>query len=101
MGGTLKKIGEHWFLPSVNDAVQFCLQHQRIKKAKQTITAGESDCSEEQLFAAHPSRIAIGNEIGVSNDLHHAYTTVNINLVQDIPMGVSEITAVFQKNKIA
>jgi len=103
LAGTLEKIGEHWFFPSVNEAVHFCLQHQRTKKAKRKIMDGQCDCSEAQLvaIAAHPSRISIGNEIGVSNDLHHAYTTVNINLVNDMPMAVSEITAVFQRNHIA
>lgn len=37
----------------------------------------------------------------VSATLHHAYTTVNINLLQDIPMAVSEITSVFKRNHIA
>jgi sulfate transporter 4 len=101
LAGTLKKIGEHWFFPSVNAAVHFCLQHQRVKKAKRKLTEVEVDCSEAQVATVHPSHISIGNEIGVSNDLHHAYTTVNINLIQDIPMAVSEITSVFQKNQIA
>jgi sulfate transporter 4 len=87
-------IGEQWFFPSVNEAVRYCLQHQRAKK----LTESDHEALEVDV---PPGRVSLGDEIGVSNDLHHAYTAVCVNLAKDIPTGMSEISAVFQKNSIA
>eukprot|EP00440_Ansanella_granifera_P021241 gb/GFBE01023058.1/.p1 GENE.gb/GFBE01023058.1/~~gb/GFBE01023058.1/.p1 ORF type:complete len:893 (+),score=180.88 gb/GFBE01023058.1/:1-2679(+) len=53
--------------------------------------------SQEDMLEVEDNPVNPGNEIGVSNDLHHGCTVVFINLVEDVPMIMSDITAVFQR----
>eukprot|EP00933_Yihiella_yeosuensis_P006064 TRINITY_DN11070_c1_g3_i1.p1 TRINITY_DN11070_c1_g3~~TRINITY_DN11070_c1_g3_i1.p1 ORF type:complete len:878 (+),score=151.23 TRINITY_DN11070_c1_g3_i1:168-2801(+) len=53
------------------------------------------DTLEVGLNPVHP-----GNEIGFSNDLHHLCTVIFINLVKDVPMIMSDVTAIFQNHQL-
>lgn len=93
-----EKIGEQWFFPTVNQAVHYCLQHQRAKKARATLVDSQSSVSGIEVPR---TGVSLGDEIGISNDVHHAYTTIYVNLSDDVPMAVSEITSIFQKAGVA
>mmetsp|Transcript_36277 Transcript_36277/g.79296 ORF Transcript_36277/g.79296 Transcript_36277/m.79296 type:complete len:855 (-) Transcript_36277:130-2694(-) len=86
-------IGEQWFFPTVNDAVQYCIRHQQAQQKK---TEGET---EEVVMTT--SVVQLSDELGFSNQLHHAWTAVFISLTQDVPMVMSEITAAFKRNHIS
>jgi len=99
--GLKKFIGESWFFPTVNEAVHYSLRHQSAKrrrdKTREQLTTEEAD---NVKLSVHEEDVLMGNEIGFSNELHHAWTTVFINIVNDIPGIMSEFTAVFKKNNI-
>jgi len=93
-----KHIGEKWFFPTVNDAVQYCVRHRSVAKM---LTA------KDQTDAASPavdvSEIALShaNEVGISNDINKDCTMIFITLSQDVPMIMSAITALFKSNKVS
>eukprot|EP00928_Gymnodinium_smaydae_P014169 TRINITY_DN1514_c1_g1_i7.p2 TRINITY_DN1514_c1_g1~~TRINITY_DN1514_c1_g1_i7.p2 ORF type:complete len:318 (+),score=69.33 TRINITY_DN1514_c1_g1_i7:1835-2788(+) len=90
-------IGQQWFFPTVNDAVHWCLRHQAAKKLKNTHITNVTSEDVKQVQGV----VTTGNEIGFSNDMHHDCTMLFISLLHDIPMVMSEITAVFRRNKIS
>jgi len=92
-------IGEQWFFPTVNEAVVWCLRHQEAKKRRQQQLEGMESIVEEDL-SVQDNPVILGTEIGFSNDLHHQCTTVTLNLQKDIPMIMSEITAVFRRSNV-
>jgi MFS superfamily sulfate permease-like transporter len=68
-----EEIGEHWFLPTVDEAVQYCLRRQHTKN---------KDSATENLKKEIPSlpSITLKDEIGFSNDVHFAYTAVFVTM---------------------
>lgn len=88
-------IGDQWFFPTVNEAVLFCLKHQQAKKFRSSEPAG-SEMSSASSNPVHP-----GDEVGFSNDIHHACTAIFINLVKDVPMLLSAIANTFKQNQIS
>uniref|UniRef100_A0A7S1AG56 STAS domain-containing protein n=1 Tax=Noctiluca scintillans TaxID=2966 RepID=A0A7S1AG56_NOCSC len=68
-----QEIGAHWFLPTVDEAVQYCLCRQ-YKKNK--------DSAKEDLQAAIPRlpSITLKDEIGFSNDVHFAHSAVFVQM---------------------
>jgi len=89
-------IGEQWFFPTVDAAVQYCLRHQHAKQQKNI----QKSASPHDLEVG-ASNVHVGNEIGFSNELNHSSTAVFINFVEDVPLIISQITAVFKKHNIA
>jgi len=89
-------IGQQWFFPTVNDAVQYCVQHQLVKSKKMEIPDSPPHALEVSVDVEEPQ---IGNEIGFSNEMNHSSTVVHISLVEDVPM--AEFTAVFRECEIA
>ena len=53
--------------------------------------------SQEDLLDIEDNPVHVGNEIGHSNELHHSCTVIFINLMEDVPMIMSDITAIFQR----
>ncbi|CAE7688969.1 SULTR4 [Symbiodinium pilosum] len=53
--------------------------------------------SQEDLLDIAENPVHMGNEIGFSNDVHHSCTVIFINMVEDVPMIMSDITAIFQR----
>jgi len=97
-------IGEQWFFPTVNEAVHYCLRHQHCKRKStkaQVQGSVENPCAIEQDVEVGALNVHQGNEIGFSNDLNHACTMVFISLAKDIPMIMSEITALFKTNQLS
>lgn len=91
-------IGDQWFFPTVEEAVLYCIKHQHAKKMlsmQGTIQDTDGDAIDISTISVHP-----GNEIGFSNDLHATCSMVFINLVKDVPMIMSDLTAVFKRNHI-
>jgi len=94
-------IGEQWFFPTVNEAVHYCLRHQHAKRGRDKLSDKLANEDPDSVtLSVKEEDVLMGNEIGFSNELHHAWTTVFINIVKDIPGIMSEITAVFKKNSI-
>jgi len=96
-------IGEQWHFPTVNEAVHYCLRHQHAKrkcKAPQKELA-TTPCLSEQDVEVGALSVQPGTELGFSNDLHHACTVVFISLAKDMPMSITEITALFCKNQLS
>jgi sulfate transporter 4 len=95
--GLKRFVGEQWFFATVNEAVHYCLRHQHAKLTKKaSLTNGE----EPHALAISDAPVHVGTEIGFSNDLNQGCTTIFISLVQDVPMIMSDITAVFRQNNI-
>lgn len=101
--GLRKFIGDQWFFPTVEEAVQYCVKHQHARRRQ---SKGSSE-GEEKLDQAKIDEIDIsaiqvhcGNEIGFSNDLHSNCSMVFVSLSKDVPMIMTEITGVFKKNHI-
>lgn len=98
-------IGDQWFFHTVEEAVIYCIKHQHAKKALRLVDHKKS-CSLEDLvvqadvIGIDSITVQPGNEIGFSNDLHATCTMVFISLVRDVPMIMSDVTAVFRKNNI-
>jgi anti-anti-sigma regulatory factor len=90
-----KYIGEKWFFPTVNEAVQFCLRHQHAKKTLQETSPTAAGGLDMTMI-----NVGFSNEIGFSNDMHAEDTMVFITLSQDVPMIMSEITAIFKKSQL-
>jgi len=98
-----KLIGEQWFFPTVNEAVHYCLRHQHVKrkaKAPQP-ELGVIPCSDQRDVEVGTLSVQPSTELGFSNDLNHACTMIFISLAKDIPMIMSEITALFRKHQIS
>jgi anti-anti-sigma regulatory factor len=93
--GLKRFVGEQWFFSTVNEAVQYCLRHQHAKLAKKANAETPS-----HALAVTDTAVHVGTEIGFSNDLNQGCTTVFISLAQDVPMIMSDITAVFRQNNI-
>jgi anti-anti-sigma factor len=98
-------IGEQWFFPTVNEAVLFCLKQQLAKRMQRgDVDEEQPPCtrarSGNMVRSLTSGRSAIGNEVGFSNEMHHAYTTIFVHLAQDVPMITSDITAVFARNDL-
>mmetsp|Transcript_33713 Transcript_33713/g.62348 ORF Transcript_33713/g.62348 Transcript_33713/m.62348 type:complete len:897 (+) Transcript_33713:107-2797(+) len=94
-------IGEKWFFPTVNEAVHYCLRHQHAKRCRDKTSGSLEDQDPDNMkLSVQEEGVLMGNEIGFSNELHHAWTTVFINIVNDIPGIMSEITAAFKKNNV-
>eukprot|EP00747_Dinoflagellata_sp_TGD_P136325 gnl/TRDRNA2_/TRDRNA2_175537_c2_seq1.p1 gnl/TRDRNA2_/TRDRNA2_175537_c2~~gnl/TRDRNA2_/TRDRNA2_175537_c2_seq1.p1 ORF type:complete len:451 (-),score=93.36 gnl/TRDRNA2_/TRDRNA2_175537_c2_seq1:184-1350(-) len=97
------QIGDQWFFPTVDEAVQYCLKHQHVKRQRQSRsdsqpdTTDATDDSQALPHDAQRASINLGNELGFSNELHHAWTAVFITLAVDVPMIMSEITAVLKR----
>lgn len=53
--------------------------------------------SQEDLLDIEENPVHMGNEIGFSNDVHHSCTVIFINMKEDVPMIMSDITAIFQR----
>jgi sulfate transporter 4 len=93
--GLKRFVGEQWFFSTVNEAVQYCLRHQHAKLCKKNNSTTPS-----HALAITDTVVHVGTEIGFSNDLNQACTTVFISLAQDVPMIMSDITAVFSQNSV-
>jgi len=55
---------------------------------------------DEDTLHVEENPVVTGTEIGYSNDLHHSCTVIFINMKEDVPMIMSEITAMFQRRLI-
>jgi len=73
----IDEIGEHWFLPTVDEAVQYCLRRQY-----KTNSAPTENLGAKNDIPSLPS-ITLKEEIGFSNDDHHALTSVFVNVSGD------------------
>lgn len=94
-------IGQQWFFPTVDEAVHYCLKHQHAKRLKKNGQSGEKDTEvPSHALDVGSTRVTVATEIGISNTMNHGYTTVFINLAEDVPMIMSEITALFKRNNI-
>jgi len=107
-------MGEHWFFPTVNDAVHYCLKHQQAKRHKskdtpiRAFSTSEDNMEEatpvmsqeEEAMAAMARPARPSNELGFCNSLHHAWTAVFISFSLDGPMLVNEIIAIFRRAQI-
>lgn len=88
--GLIKYVGEQWFLPTVNQAVEHCVRHRHAKERSKA--EGSTDVSRR----AESKSSAI--EVGFSNQLHEEATSIHITLAKDLPFILSEITAAFRSN---
>lgn len=102
--GLRKFIGEQWFFPTVEEAVQYCVKHQHARKRQQSkeTVEGEQKPDHAKLDEVDISSIQVhwGNEIGFSNDLHSNCSMIFVSLSKDVPMIMTEITGVFKKNHV-
>jgi len=108
--GLKRDIGEQWFFPTVNEAVQYCLRHQQAKKAsfRRSISQPKENVdstNEIQEQEGKENKVVQGNdtvnEIGFSNDMNPESTVILISLSEDFPMIMSEITSVFRAHQVA
>mmetsp|Transcript_10789 Transcript_10789/g.29053 ORF Transcript_10789/g.29053 Transcript_10789/m.29053 type:complete len:911 (+) Transcript_10789:2-2734(+) len=89
-------IGEQWLFPNVHEAVVHCLRHQYAKN--QMIECGTEGATDE--LDVTNINVGFSNEVGFSNDMHGEDTTVFITLSHDVPMIMSEVTAIFKKSQL-
>lgn len=88
-------VGQQWFFPTVNDAVQYCLRHQHAKQTQNSQLACLSD------LQVGTTQVHIGNEIGISNSMNDGCTTVFITLVKDIPGIMADIACLFKMSNVS
>jgi len=93
----LELIGDQWFFPTVNEAVAGCLRHRDARKVQERMKSLPDSIEDP---AEEETNVSPGNEIGVSNDLHHSCTAITIHLAADIPFIMNEIVTVFKRNSI-
>jgi sulfate transporter 4 len=70
----LEFVGEQWFFQTVDGAVQYCLRHQRAKKAQSTSSPQISEVEMPVSSDVHQR-----NKVSFSNDFHDEYTAAWIN----------------------
>eukprot|EP00927_Polykrikos_kofoidii_P023178 TRINITY_DN2141_c0_g1_i8.p1 TRINITY_DN2141_c0_g1~~TRINITY_DN2141_c0_g1_i8.p1 ORF type:complete len:657 (-),score=119.26 TRINITY_DN2141_c0_g1_i8:47-1909(-) len=94
-------IGEHWFHCTVDDAVHYCLKHQHAKRSKLNIcgsddAVGTAMSPEEEVAIVHgPARYI--DEVGFSNEIHHAWTTMFISRELESAELVWQLKPIFSK----
>jgi len=94
-------IGDQWFFHTVEEGVQYCIKHQHSKRNKgEAERIQDTDGIEIGDVDIATIQVHTGNEIGFSNDLHASCTMVFVSLVMDVPMIMSDVTAVFKRNQI-
>jgi len=100
--GVRKHIGEGWFFETVNDAVIGCVRHQHHAVVKMR-TSSKSGNGTEKEDPLNLEDIAVNHstEVGYSNDYDADSTVIFITLAKDVPMIMSEITALFRKHTVA
>jgi anti-anti-sigma regulatory factor len=93
-----EEIGEHWFFHTVDEAVQYCVQRQHAVRQHKMEEGTRPDETEMNNV---PKMASIGNEIGISNDLNHAATTVFISFLVDVPNATGRIVACLERCGVA
>merc|ERR1719309_6391 len=93
----LELIGDQWFFPTVNEAVAGCLRHRDVRQVRERMKSFPESIEDP---AEEETNVSPGNEIGVSNDLHHSCTAITIHMATDIPFVMSDIVTVFRRNSI-
>jgi sulfate transporter 4 len=102
-----KLLGTQWFFPTVHEGVQYCLQHQHARgKAIQHMQIEGSpkgaesleDAIEDGLRSQKRATIQVGTEFGVSNSMHHLYTTVYFHTHVGMQNTLGDMTRLFAKN---
>jgi anti-anti-sigma regulatory factor len=88
------EIGEHWFFHTVDDAVSYCVQRQHAVRENKVQDGVDTDANNM------PNTASIGNEIGISNDLNHAATTVFMSFRVDVPNVTGMIIACFERCEV-
>lgn len=88
------EIGEHWFFHTVDDAVSYCVQRQHAVRENKVEDGVDTDANNM------PNTASIGNEIGISNDLNHAATTVFMSFRVDVPNVTGMIIACFERCEV-
>jgi sulfate transporter 4 len=88
-------IGQQWFFPTVNEAVQYCLRHQHAKK-----NSSSENSKPLADLAVGTTKVDIGNEIGFSNSMNEGCTTLFITLVDDLPGIMADITSLFKRRAV-
>jgi len=92
------RIGEHWFFPTVHEAVQYCLQHKRAVELRRPSAVSALHSS---TVVNAPVRVALADEIGISNEIHHDSTTVSVNVNQQAWNLLSSITSILSAAKVS
>jgi len=110
--GLLNAIGENWIFSTVNEAVNHCLRHRHLKLSgdgqlaldSEPTTIGKSideDGAVVPISSLGLQReVRLGNEVGVSNDMHGFYTVVFVNLVDSAPNPMSTLVSFFEKENL-
>jgi hypothetical protein len=100
--GARKHIGEEWFFETVNDAVTGCVRHQHHAVVKmRTSTTDLNGKAHEGSLNLEDIAVGQATEVGYSNDYDAESTVIFITLAKDVPMIMSEITALFRKHGVA
>jgi len=104
--GLKKFIGDHWFFCTVDDAVHYCLKHQQAKRKKHLSVEGgdvpsKAMSKEEEQAMVGMSAARPTNEVGFSNEIHHAWTTVFITVVGSSPELADAIQEIFRRNEVS
>mmetsp|Transcript_25207 Transcript_25207/g.81462 ORF Transcript_25207/g.81462 Transcript_25207/m.81462 type:complete len:260 (+) Transcript_25207:754-1533(+) len=103
--GVTESIGQQWFFSTVNQAVTACLDHQANKRLQEmnavSVYSDESISDSCPGNNPNPNNCLAPNEIGFSNDLHHAGTTIFISLASDVPMITNGFATVFHRNRLS
>eukprot|EP00444_Apocalathium_aciculiferum_P006014 CAMPEP_0183391480 /NCGR_PEP_ID=MMETSP0370-20130417/6441_1 /TAXON_ID=268820 /ORGANISM="Peridinium aciculiferum, Strain PAER-2" /LENGTH=796 /DNA_ID=CAMNT_0025571201 /DNA_START=54 /DNA_END=2444 /DNA_ORIENTATION=+ len=88
--GLLDVIGEKWFFNTVNEAVNYCLKHQRMKSTAAAVqndieAPSKGDSKELPAVDSQYSLVLLGSELSISNDMNSNHTVVFMNLEGDRP----------------
>jgi len=82
--------------------------HAGAERQSSDLEVGQSSQPQRRLTRRQEEELDVednpvhpGNEIGFSSDIHHSCTVIFINMVRDVPLIMSEITAIFQRHLVA
>jgi high affinity sulfate transporter 1 len=92
--GLLEIIGEEWLFQTVHEAVQGSLRHQHAQLKNEN--SEEVSGSQDEAASGSKARVALRDELGISNDLDKSFTTVFLSLEEDAQGLFGEVTRVFQ-----
>lgn len=92
-------IGENWIHPTVTGAVQYCLRHQHAKRKMRELGDAAIGMVNDKAMDQSVT-VREKTEVGFSNEFAPDCTCVFVNLAKDVPMIMSEITAVFKKDHV-
>jgi sulfate transporter 4 len=95
-------VGKQWFFKTVDDAVHYCVKHQKVVNHKdERIHAGITSMPEvDTMTNLREEPATLGNEIGISNSLHDHQSAIFVHLKKGSTITITDISLILKKHHV-